>query len=253
MRYIEDDSDERQKTSCIHCGSVLANVESNRDHVPSKSLLSKTLRKQGTEFDHGRDECDFYLPQVVVCKRCNSAFSSDETYLLCVLHAVLAGSLYPDPDRFPEAANVLRSNRDIVRVLKNTSECQLSRFDDSDRITLYPDPDRVRSVILKNARGHAYHELGEPLMAEPDYVSFVPLMSMDVDGRATFEVVEGGLDGWPEVGSRMTTRVANGVNLASGWIEVERGRYRYAVDWSCGITVRTVIWEYLATKTCWSP
>ena len=253
MRFIEDYSDERQKTWCIHCGAVIANVEANRDHVPSKSLLSKALRKQGAKYDCGRDESDCYLPQVVVCQRCNSGFSRDETYLLCLLHAVLTGALYPDPDTHPEAANVLRSNRDIVRALKSAPAGQLSLFEDLDPFTLYPDPDRVGRVVLKNARGHAYHELGEPPKEVPAYVSFVPLMSMAVDDRATFEAIGGGLDGWPEVGSRMILRVANGVNLADGWIEVERGRYRYAVDWSCGVIVRTVIWEYLATETCWSP
>ena len=250
MLFVEDYSDERQKAWCIHCGAVLANVEANRDHVPSKSLLSKALRQQGAKHDRDRVEPGGYLPQVDVCKRCNSGFSRDESYLLCVMHAVLAGSLYPDPETHPEAANLLRSNRDIVRSLKNASGGEM--FEDTHRFTLYPDRERVRRVVLKNARGHAYHELGEPLMEDPAHVCFVPLMSMACDHRATFEDIGGGLDGWPEVGSRMMSRVVNGVDLDRGWIKVERGRYRYAVD-SCGITVRTVIWEYLATETYWTP
>ena len=253
MLFIEDYSDERQKAWCIHCGTVIANVKANRDHVPSKSLLSKALRQKGAKYDWGHGEPDGYLPQVVVCKRCNKGFSRDETYLLCVLHAVLVGSLYPDPETHLEAANVLRSNRDIVRALKNAPGEQSLLFDDLQAFTLYPDSDRVGRVVLKNARGHAYHELGEPLMEEPAHVSFVPLMSMTCGDRATFEDIGSGHDVWPEVGSRMTLRVVNGVGLAGGWCEVEKGRYRYAVDWSSGITVRTVIWEYLATETYWAP
>ena len=95
-----------RRRGAFHCGAKIANVKANLDHVPSKSLLSKVLRQRGTKYDQGRGEPDSYLPQVVICERCNSGFSRDETYLLCVLHAVLAGSLYPDPKTHPDAANV---------------------------------------------------------------------------------------------------------------------------------------------------
>ena len=252
MLYVEDYSDERQKTWCIYCGAKLANVEANRDHVPTKSFLSKELRDKGACYDRGCGESDYYLPQVEVCKGCNSGFSGDETYLLCVLHAVLAGSLYPDPNTHAEAAKVLRSNRDIVRTLKLEQDTQMSLFDHPYSFTLYPDFDRVARVIVKNARGHAYHELGEPLFDNPTNVTFKPMISMSYSDRAVFENIGGDLDVWPEVGSRMTLQVINGPNLAGGWIEVEAGRYRYALDWSIGTTVRTVIWEYLATETYWA-
>ena len=114
MREIEDFTDDRLKAWCIHCGVVIANIESNLDHVPTKSLLTKTLRERGSDYDRGvGDELDS-LPQVIVCRSCNSGFSPDENYLLCVLHAVMAGSLYPDPTKHPEAATVLRSNRHVV-------------------------------------------------------------------------------------------------------------------------------------------
>ena len=253
MLYVEDYSDERLKAWCIHCDAAIADVQANRDHVPSKSLLSKELRKKGAKYDQGCGAPEDYLPQVVICRQCNSGFSPDETYLLCVLHAIHAGSLYPDPMTYPAAANVLRSNRDIVRGLKATPGGQLFLFDNLQPFTLYPDAERVARAILKNARGHAYHELGEPPLGMPVHVSFVPLQSMGADDRATFEDIGGSLDVWPEVGSRMTLRVVNGASFAGGWIEVEKGRYRYAIDWSSGITVRTVIWEYLATQTYWEP
>ncbi|MDE0627305.1 MAG: hypothetical protein OXH99_12970 [Bryobacterales bacterium] len=253
MLFIEDYSDERLKAWCIHCGAALGSVKANRDHVPSKSLLSKALRRKGAEYDRGGGEPDGYLPQVTVCRRCNSGFSPDENYLLCVLHAVLAGSLYPDPKTHPEAANVLRSNRHIVRGLRNPHGGQGFLFDDIQPFTLFPDLERVGRVVLKNARGHAYHDLGQPLFEKPAQVSFTPMLSMAGHERAAFEDTGGGLDVWPEVGCRMTLRVLDGVAMAGGWVEVEEGRYRYAVDWSSGITVRTVIWEYLATETHWAP
>ena len=66
---------------------------------------------------------------------------------------------------------------------------------------------------------------------EPALVFLAPLLSMDGDERDTMEDV-GNCLGWPEIGSRMTLRVLDGIDMVRGCIEVERGRYRYAVDWS---------------------
>lgn len=253
MREIEDFTDNRLKAWCIHCGATIADIESNRDHVPTKSLLTKPLRKRGAEYDSGAgDEMD-YLPQVIVCRRCNSIFSPDENYLLCVLHAVMAGSLYPDPAKHPEAATILRSNRHVVRSLKRGPDGQLLLFGNQQPFTLFPDADKVRRVILKNARGHAYHELGEPLLEAPEYVAFVPLGQMSPEQRDAFETVgsHAELAVWPEVGSRMTVQLFDEEVMVGGWITVEPGRYRYSIDWSDAVTVKTVIWEYLATETRW--
>lgn len=104
---------------------------------------------------------------MLICRPCNASFSPDENYLLCVLHAVTAGSLYPDPAKHPEAATTLRSNRHVVRSLKRCPDGQLFLFDDLQPFTLYPDSDRVKRVIVKNARGHAYHEIGEAMRDDP--------------------------------------------------------------------------------------
>lgn len=253
MRYLEEFTDERLKVSCIHCGDTIANVKSNRDHVPTQSLLTTGIRERGAEFDRGVGAELDYLPQVVICRSCNSSFSEDETYLLCVLHAVMAGSLYPDPVTHPEASNILRSNRHVVRSLKRLPNGQLLLFNDSQPFTLYPDPDRIRRVIVKNARGHAFHEIGEPLFEAPEHVAFVPLEQLSAQRRSSFEATarEADLATWPEVGSRMMLHLVDDKALIGGWMVVEAGHYRYSVDWSDGVTVRTVIWDYLATETRW--
>lgn len=76
-------------------------------------------------------------------------------------------------------------------------------------------------------------------------------MNLGETEKAAYEEIRDGLEVWPEVGSRMMLRVTEGVGLAGGWIVVEEGRYRYAVDWSGDVTVRTVIWDYLATEAVW--
>lgn len=253
MREIEEFTDERLKTWCIHCGTKIADIESNRDHVPTKSLLTKKLRERGADYDIGIGTEMNYLPQVIVCRRCNSSFSPDENYLLCVLHAVFAGSLYPDSEKYPEAATILRSNRHIVRSLKSGPDGQLLLFENLQPFTLYPDIDRIRRVILKNARGHAYHEIGEPLLERPCSVEFVPLSQLNSEQRKAFETVgtRAELSVWPEVGSRMTVQLLDEQAMVGGWIVVEPDRYRYSIDWSDAVTVKTVIWEYLATETRW--
>lgn len=254
MREVEDFTDERLKAWCIHCGAAIADAECNRDHVPTKSLLTRALRERGAKYDGGEGSAEDYLPQVIVCRACNSSFSPDENYLLCVLHAIMAGSLYPDPTKHPEAANILRSNRDVVRSLKTRPDGQLPPFDNLHPFTLFPDTKRVQRIVVKNARGHAYHEIGEPLLEAPDHVSFVPLELLSSEQRQAFETVgmSSELAGWPEVGSRMTVHLCDDEAMVGGWITVEPGRYRYSVEWSEAVSVKTVIWEYLATETKWA-
>ncbi|WP_298952929.1 hypothetical protein [uncultured Methylobacterium sp.] len=135
-----------------------------------------------------------------------------------------------------------------------TGPGQLLLFPDLQPFILFPDADKIRRVIVKNARGHVYHEIGEPLLEDPDHVAFLPLKQMNSEQRNAFEVNGTGanLPVWPEVGSRMMVRLLEGNAMLGCWITVEPGRYRYSIDWSGAVTVKTVIWEYLATEVCWN-
>ena len=57
---------------------------------------------------------------------------------------------------------------------------------------------------------------------------------------------------WPEVGSRIMTRILTGEDFNNGWIVVQEGVYRYAVSYADQILVKIVISEYLAAEVCWS-
>src|SRR6185437_8003359 len=88
MQKIEEFIDERQTTWCIHCARPLTGLETNEDHVPSKSLLVKPR--------------PHHLPVVTICRDCNTSFSLDEQYTVTFLSCVLAGST--DPERQPNAS-----------------------------------------------------------------------------------------------------------------------------------------------------
>jgi hypothetical protein len=103
---------------------------------------------------------------------------------------------------------------------------------------------------VKNARGHAFHELGQPMLEEPDDILIVPLEAIDEERLADFLTVDLG-PGWPEVGSRLLQRVCEGADMADGWIIVQPGVYVFAVIEADGVTVRSIIREYLLTEVTW--
>ena len=108
--------------------------------------------------------------------------------------------------------------------------------------------------MVKNARGHVFYEYGEPMLTEPEHVWTLPLVVMTAAEREEFENAgtAGELAGWPEVGSRMMTRVLTGQDMRDGWVIVQDGVYRFRVE-QCGVMlVRSVLFEYLATEVYWS-
>ena len=96
-----------------------------------------------------------------------------------------------------------------------------------------PEIERVSRVVLKNARGHIFHALDEPVLSEPVCVGICPLTLLSDEQREAFEEVPN----WAESG---------------GWITVQSGIYRYTIDQKLErLTVRTVLHEYLATELSW--
>lgn len=89
------------------------------------------------------------------------------------------------------------------------------------------------------------------MLDDPVSVSAVPLMSMNQNQRNDFEEAVGPFAGWPEVGSRMMTRVMTGQDLDDGWVNVQDDIYRYVVFQQGILTVRSVIHNYLATEVVW--
>jgi hypothetical protein len=236
MDQIREFVDQRQKSWCVHCGGVLARLETDRDHVPSKTLLLKPYPAN--------------LPVVEVCKSCNHGFSHDEEYMSAFLGSVLTGSTDPKVQVNRRAASIFRGSAALrERIERGKREYQT--VGGETRCLWTPEWERIERVIVKNARGHAFFEYGEPMLTEPTHVRAVPLQCLTIEQRADFENIESGA-AWPEVGSRMMTRMLTGQDLSEAWVIVQDGVYRYAVAQAGTMLVRCVLFEYLAAEVSWT-
>lgn len=241
MEIIDDYSDTRHKAWCIHCGANLANVIVNRDHVPTQSLLLQHLMtKEQIES----------LPVTFVCKKCNEGFSLSEQYLVALVNSVLAGSFYPNLHSNPKSAGILRGSKPLRRDLKRARKEYLTHGGET-RVVWNVDIERLKPALIKNARGHIYYEWGEPMFADPTTLAFQPMEFMSSEARNAYEH-DLGDPVWPEVGSRMMTRLIEGQDMMQGWIVVQPDWYRYTVFQRHGLVCRCVIAEYLAVEVGWA-
>lgn len=229
MRQIRNYGDERQLGRCVYCAT---GDTATRDHVPSKVLLDEPFPEN--------------LPVVPACETCNASFSSDEEYLACLIDVVLAGEVDSKKVPRPKVARLL-----VERPTLASRLFEAKTVKDSETQFLV-EWNRVRTAIMKLARGHAAYELNEPQFREPTYYGVVPLTQLDQEQRTAFESVGGNLAVWPEVGSRAMTRLIEGQDLEpGGWIVVQPGRYRYIARVADEIIVRMVLSEYLACEVVW--
>ena len=114
-----------------------------------------------------------------------------------------------------------------------------------------PEIERIARVIVKNARGHALFELGLPLLSDPAYVGFSPILVMS-DEQTAHSQSEPESMLWTEVGSRMMQRMVIGDLQPGGWVEVQPGTYRYAVYQLGNQTlIRMLLRDYLACEVAW--
>lgn len=235
MKQIKDFSDDRYKGTCLHCGVALATKQTNDDHVPSKALLDRPLPAN--------------VHVVEICVQCNNGFSSDEEYFAAFLGAAMSGSTDPEAQKCETARRVLAGNAKLRREIE-VARTEVVNSDGNLRLTWLPDLDRIRRVVAKNARGHVFHELGQPMFAEPDDILVVPLEMIDEEPLADFLTVDLG-SVWPEVGSRLFQRIYEGIDMVDGWIIVQPGVYVFAVIETDDVTVRSIIREYLLTEVTW--
>lgn len=223
--------DQRLRGVCAYCGAV----PDTRDHVPPRVLLDEPYPSE--------------LPVVEACHDCNGSFFLDEQYLACFVETVLSGTVEPLAIGRARVRRMLSENAALASRIEGSR-----RRDKEGNLIWEPEIDRVRSIVVKLARGHAAYEL-YPQFDEPGEIGFAPLPVMSDDEIARFEGGgEGWLRGWPEIGSRAFVRACgkspDGFEQRGDWVVVQPGRYRYAVD-EVPFRVRMVLSEYLACQVVW--
>ncbi|MBZ9881962.1 hypothetical protein LB535_06315 [Mesorhizobium sp. CA10] len=211
-------------------------MTTNRDHAPSKVLLDKPYPAN--------------MPLMKVCQPCNSGFAEDEEYVAGFLGALLSGSTEPEAQLIERSAHIFRSNPQLRSRVEKAKHIDRDLFGEETMLWL-PELPRFENVLVKNARGHAYYEISEPLLEAPSGVWFGPLASLTSDQTASFEDIPWPDGLLPEVGSRMMSRFLTGDDLDDGWVIVQEGVYRYAVMQTGGMVVRIVMREYLAAEIMW--
>ena len=234
MKQIYHLSDQLSSVDRIPCAEKNHSGQYSRDHIPSKALLNPPYPEN--------------LMDVGMCQECNSGFSKDEEYFAAFLASVISGSTEPDSLRFPTASRTLarnprlRSRIDAARHVDPTPG--------KGTVVIWtPEIERIERVIVKNARGHMLFELGQAIEAPPTHVNILPRQLLSPQQLSQFEHSEG-IGGWPEVGSRLMLRLLETGEVGEGgWIEVQSGVYRYAVDEIP--RVRMVLREYLAAEVAW--
>ena len=236
MKTLTDFSDNRHKAWCIHCGQGIGGLETNRDHVPSKSFLD--------------DPYPSDLPVIEICQKCNTSFSTDEEYFAAFLGATLSGSTEANLQKTAAAARIFSRNKSLKERIDGRRR-KYTTIGGEERIIWMPEMERIQNVVIKNARGHVYYELGQPAFGEPTSLMIQPLETMSPEDRSSFLRIDYGM-GWPEIGSRMFTRLIAGQDMHDCWIVVQGGVYRFAVVEDSGFDVRIIMREYLAAQILWS-
>lgn len=242
MEQLKNLADERLIAGCIYCGRP----EETREHVPSRVFLDAPLPEN--------------LPVVGACRKCNNDFSLDEAYLACLIEAVIAGTADPERIRRPGVANILRRTPALRARLEAAKSCANGQ-------TQYAiEPERIKSIVVKLARGHAAFELSQPYRDEPASVWWCPLAMMDEEHLDEFEASQIA-ETFGEIGSRgmqrwvvaqFTLQSDSGETSTTGmlindWVEVQEGRYRYhAIDDGDTAKIKLVIGDYLACEVVWS-
>ncbi|WP_334396551.1 hypothetical protein [Bradyrhizobium sp. AZCC 2289] len=183
------------------------------------------------------------------CFACNNSLGSDEEYLACILECAATGQADPELVERRKVANILKNSPALVERLKR------ARTETDAGPVWATEEDRVKRVLLKLARGHATFELNTPRMDEPDVYWARPLCTLSANERDYFEGRPNGLVGlWPEVGSRMLTRLveADPDVFENGWIVVQENRYRYRPCWEDGVRIFMELRGYLACEVGWT-
>ncbi|KZD25510.1 hypothetical protein A4A58_03605 [Tardiphaga robiniae] len=173
-----------------------------------------------------------------------------EAYMVASLSSAISGTTAPEKQIIPSARRILAKSEHLQALIQRSSS--YTTIAGESRLVWKPDIERIQRVVVKNARGHAFYEMGEPMMNDPASVWVGALEHLKGDERDRFESGWDSTGIWPEVGCRMMNRLATGSDLnQNGWVIVQENVYRYLTVQVGLMTVRTVLYNFLATEVVW--
>jgi hypothetical protein len=146
--------------------------------------------------------------------------------MVAFLNAAMSGTTDPSKQIIPSARRILEKSEALQAPINQSSS--YATISGKQRMVWQPDIVLIERVVVKNARGHAFFEIGEPMMHKPESVRVGPLESMNDDEREEFENDYDGTGLRREVGSRMMNRLLTGRMGAR-----PEGVYRYAASRPC--------------------
>lgn len=249
MRQYRPFIDVRLFHCCYSCGDLILPGDETVEHVPARVFLDRPFPEN--------------LATVQSCWECNNQSSADERFVAILLEAVAAGG--PEPTLYERGQVRASAQKDPGIMNEITSVFTSGKTWDQGR-----SGTRLRTVIVKLARGHAMYEMGEPRYEEPASVTWVRLDRAPPEEVAEFEDDRAGVDGvclLPEVGSRGLQRWLDqsrerGLEGAGappgargdwdGWVVVQENRYRYSCHTGQGLGVRIVLRGYLGCEVRWA-
>ena len=240
---LRDYADDRLVHGCIYCD---VGGDETRDHVPSRVLLDPPFPAN--------------LPVVSACFACNNSFAPDEEYLTCLIECAIAGFTDPEHIKRPRVSHILRRAPTLRLRIESAKKIN------DGRVSFMAEEARIKTVILKLARGHAAFELSWALRSEPISVMWWPISMMTEQEKESFDAAYV-TPLWGEVGSRgMQRMLVTQVKLQSqaeqistldlivnDWVDVQNGRYRYqAIHGDDEIKIKIIIAEFLACEITWA-
>ena len=241
MQQLKDFTDNRLIDGCIYCSGKA----STREHIPSRILLEKPFPEN--------------LPVMPACLECNNSFSMDEEYVACVLGCILSQTSDPNLINNP------RISKTLIRKPALRAHIEESKFQNKDGLSFKIDIERFSRIIKKLAVGHAAYDLGLSLKSAPTILNWELLSLMNTETLEEFDAPEI-TEQIGEVGSRNIQRMyildtvlcsptgelVNTSLVVNDWVEVQEGIYRYhAIHSHEGVTIKIVLYEYIACELFW--
>jgi hypothetical protein len=224
VEQIRPFSDERWSAFCAFCG----NTPDTRDHVPPRVFLDQPYPDN--------------VPVVGACRDCNESASLDEAYVACLLEVAEHGTVSP--------AEVHR--RKIARILGGkpllAARLALSLKPGAKYSVTSEEKERISRVLEKIARALWAYETSEAAGLGSAAVRYAQVSQLsDVEFDNFRKLAEP--DVFPEVGSRMMSRVivAQAGIIPASWIEVQQGRFSYALE-IARPRVKMILGDYLAAE-----